>query len=91
MVEIREDEEILREQAVERLKRKRDFTAHLLAYLMVNTVLIVVWAMTGAGFFWPIFPLVGWGIGLGFHAWDTFSRPPSEERIQEEMDHLRAA
>ncbi|HEX6262660.1 MAG TPA: 2TM domain-containing protein [Actinomycetota bacterium] len=91
MVETREDEEVLREQAVERLKRKRDFTAHLLAYVMVNTVLIVVWAMTGAAFFWPIFPLAGWGVGLGFHAWDTFSRPPSEERIREEMDHLRAA
>ncbi len=27
-------------------------------------VLIVIWAATGAGYFWPIWPLLGWGIGL---------------------------
>lgn len=93
MIETKErrEETNLRELAVARLRKKRDFTAHLLAYLMVNTVLVVVWAMTEVGFFWPILPLTGWGIGLGFHAWDTFSRPPTEERIHEEMDRLRAA
>ena len=79
----------LRDQAVVRLNKKREFWAHLLAYLMVNTILVVVWAMTGAAFFWPIFPLMGWGIGMAFHAWDTFGRPPSEERIRREMEQLR--
>ena len=27
-------------------------------------MLIVIWAATGAGYFWPIWPLLGWGIGL---------------------------
>jgi hypothetical protein len=84
----REDEE-LREQAIARLGKKREFGAHLLAYVMVNTLLVVVWAVTGAGFFWPVFPLMGWGIGLIFHAWDTFSGTPSEDRISREMDRLR--
>ena len=26
------------------------------------------WAITGHGFFWPFFPIMGWGIGLGMHA-----------------------
>ena len=34
------------------------------AFLAVNLVLIVIWAATGAGYFWPIWPLLGWGIGL---------------------------
>ena len=34
------------------------------AYLAVNLVLIVIWAATGAGYFWPLWPLLGWGIGL---------------------------
>ena len=78
----------LREQAVKRLKDKRDFKAHLLAYVLVNTMLVAVWAMTGVGFFWPLFPLMGWGIGLAFHAWDVYGRPPTEERIRHEMELL---
>lgn len=87
--EERTDEE-LRKEAIVRLGKKRDFGAHLLAYVLVNGLLIVLWAVTGAGFFWPLFPLMGWGIGVAFHAWDTYGRPPTEERIRREMDRLRA-
>jgi hypothetical protein len=79
----------LRERALARLKAKREFTAHLLAYVLVNALLISIWAMTGADFFWPIFPLLGWGIGLAFHGWETYSGEPSEEKIQREIDRLR--
>ena len=34
------------------------------AFLAVNLVLLVIWAATGAGYFWPIWPLLGWGLGL---------------------------
>jgi 2TM domain len=40
-------------------------------------------------FFWPVFPIVGWGIGLFFHARATFwTGRYSEDRIQREMDKL---
>jgi vacuolar-type H+-ATPase subunit I/STV1 len=84
----RPKEESLREEAVTRLKKRRDFGAHVLAYLMVNGFLVLVWALTGGGFFWPLFPLGGWGIGLVFHAWDTFSPGPSEERIRREIERM---
>ena len=58
----------LREQAIARLKRKRDFGAHLFVYLVVNGFLIGIWAFIGAGFFWPVFLLFGWGIGLVLNA-----------------------
>lgn len=79
----------LRERAIVRLKKKRDFQAHLLAYLSVNAFLIAVWAITGSGLFWPMFPMLGWGIGLFFHAWDTYTWGLSEQRISREMDRLR--
>jgi hypothetical protein len=44
--------------------------------------------MTGAGFFWPVIPIIGWGIGLFFHGWDTFSGNPKEARIRREMERL---
>jgi 2TM domain len=79
----------LRERALERLKKKSEFRAHLLAYVLVNAFLVVIWAVTGADFFWPVFPIAGWGIGLAFHAWDTYGdREPTEEQVRREMDRL---
>ena len=43
------DDEALRERAVKRLKKQRDFRIHLLMYVQFNGLLVVIWAMTGAG------------------------------------------
>lgn len=76
-----------REAAVKRLKEKRDFWQHLVVYVLVNGLLIVVWWVTNRpGHFWPLWPLLGWGIGLAMHAWETFRRPISEEAIRKEME-----
>jgi hypothetical protein len=85
-------EQDLREQAVERLKKKRDFKAHLLIYVLVNAFLVVIWAVSrdGDDFFWPIFVIIGWGIGVVANAWDVYGRKPiSEDEIRRETDRLR--
>lgn len=41
------------------LQRWRDFTAHLTAYLTINSLFILTWLSTGRGQFWPAYPLVG--------------------------------
>jgi uncharacterized membrane protein len=75
-----------RQAAIRRLKAKRDFRIHMGVYLIVNTMLVVIWAVTGAGFFWPIWPIAGWAIGLAFHAFTVyFRRPISEDDIQAEI------
>jgi hypothetical protein len=80
----------LREQAITRLKKKRDFATHVVVYVLVNAFLVAIWAFTGADFFWPIFPILGWGIGLGANAWDVYGRRPiSEGDIEQEMSRLR--
>ena len=83
------DEADLRKRAEKRIEAKRGLGAHALAYLLVNGSLVVIWYMTGDGFFWPAFPILGWGIGLAFNAWDVYSPAPSEARIRAEMDRLR--
>jgi hypothetical protein len=36
-----------------------------------------------------MFPLLGWGIGLAFHAWDAYApETPSEDRIRREMERM---
>jgi hypothetical protein len=80
--------ENLREQAVKRLQKKRDFHIHLLIYTMVNATLVLVWWMTGAPWFWPIIPIAAWGIGVVANAWDAYGRVPTEHQIQQEMERL---
>jgi|SRR5690242_4287944 2TM domain-containing protein len=87
--------DVLRERAVKRLKKRRDFYTHLLVFTLVNAFIVAIWAVTGSGFFWPIFPIVGWGIGLVMNAWDTFRDEDfDEEQIQREIrrieDHRRS-
>jgi hypothetical protein len=76
-----------REEAIKQLRKKRGLQAHVLAYVTVNLFLVGIWAFTTpGGFFWPMFPLLGWGIGLAFNVWDVYSPEEfSEERIQREM------
>jgi 2TM domain len=80
----------LRDFAIARLRKKRELQAHLIAYVTVNLFLIGIWyASTPDGFFWPMLPLLGWGIGLIFHVWDVVSPEAfSEDRIQREMQRV---
>ncbi|MGE5858486.1 MAG: 2TM domain-containing protein [Solirubrobacterales bacterium] len=84
-------EEELRKAAISSIKRKREFTQHVVSYLVVNAVLIGIWAISGAGYFWPAWVIGGWGIGLVIHAWDTYGRRRmvSEDEVSREMDRLR--
>jgi 2TM domain len=83
-------EQQLRERAVQRLKKKRDFHTHVLIYVAVNAFLVAIWAVTSGGYFWPIFPILGWGIAVVANAWDVYGRKPiSEEEIRREADRLR--
>jgi hypothetical protein len=81
-------QDTLREEALLRLKKKRDLTAHAMAYVAINGFLVVIWATVTGGFFWPVFPLFGWGIGLFFHAWDVYKGEPTEEDISREMERI---
>lgn len=80
-----------REAAIARLKAKRDFRTHLMAYVAVNAFLIAIWMLTGGnngGYFWPAWVLAGWGIGVVMHAWETFQSPISEQAIQRQMEKM---
>ena len=83
-------DDTLRERAIKRLKKRRDFFGHLLVYVLVNGFLVVIWAVTDIhGFFWPIFPIVGWGIAVVLNAWDAFRNDEFDEaQIRREMQRL---
>jgi hypothetical protein len=92
MMEVERRTELeLRQQAISRAGKKRDFRVHIRVYVAVNLTLVGIWAVTGSGFFWPIFPMLGWGIGVAANAWDAYGRKPiSDDEIRREMEQLQS-
>jgi len=79
-----------REQAIERLKKKRDLTGHVVAYIVVNAALWTIWAVTGAGYPWPAWVTGGWAIGLLLNVWDVHFRAPiTNADVEREMGRLQ--
>ena len=54
--------------------QRRDFYGHLLSYVLVNMFLVVINLVTVPSYFWAIWPILGWGLGLAFHGVETFFR-----------------
>jgi hypothetical protein len=83
----------LRDQALRRLKQRRDFHTHVFVFLVVNAVFWGAWVIIGATtdswFPWPLFVTLAWGIGVAGNAWDVYVRRPiSETEVQHEIDRL---
>jgi len=70
---------------------------HLTVYVLVNLMLVAIWAAGGGGYFWPIWPILGWGIGLGAHAAPVIAgvgtrrrRPPRPLTAPASVDEVAA-
>ena len=81
----------LRELAVRNLKKRRDFHAHLLVYVLFNGFLALIWWMlTPDTFFWPVIPIVLWGIGVVMNGYDVyFGQDFGEEDIDREIQRMQ--
>ena len=55
------DEQIY-EEAAKRVKDRKRFYSGLATYLIVNAVLVVIWALSGRGYMWFLWPLGIWGV-----------------------------
>ena len=81
----------LRERAVKQLRKRRDLATHAVVYVLVNAFLVGIWLLTGdGGFFWPIFPMAGWGIAVALNAWDVWRGDEfTPTAIERQMRRLR--
>ena len=78
----------LRAAAVKRIKAKRDFWRTFGIFVIFWLILTAVWALSGGGYFWPMWAMFGMGIVLlfiGFGAYGPAERQPSEQEINDEM------
>ena len=81
-----------RQQAIRRIQAKRGFKVHFAVYLAVNAILVVIWAFLSVGFFWPIWSVFGWGIGVAAHAASVYLRPGeiTDADIDRELSRSRS-
>lgn len=63
-----QEKEIMKRRQVSNSHRLQKIKPHLISYLVVNLFLIVLNLIVSPGYFWAIYPLLGWGLGLGLHA-----------------------
>ncbi|TLV00993.1 2TM domain-containing protein [Dyadobacter luticola] len=84
-----------RDQQIWRKAKKRaGFKMHLRTYLIVNTGLWLLYLATGypnlseAGVPWPIFPMLGWGIGLASHYFAAYGGIDENTIAQREYEKL---
>jgi hypothetical protein len=68
--------------------QRRGFFSHLASYVIVNSFLIILDLMRDGQLNWAMYPLLGWGIGIAFHAFGSFNR--NSEDFQEEFEAWRA-
>lgn len=77
-------DEQLREFARKQIKKKREFVNTAIAFVVVNLMMVAIWYLTSpTEYFWPIWVIFGWGIGLIFQFIDAFVRPMSPRPITE--------
>ena len=80
------------EEAKKRVEEKKGFFIHLTVYIIINIMLVLIWAfLAGGGFPWFVFPLGGWGIGLIFHFLGVFvfSGKLDKGAIEKEAEKIR--
>ncbi len=98
-------EEEIFEEAKKRVKAKRDYYRHLGAYLVVNAVLIIIWALSGdagrqtygpgdwTGGKWFLWPLCIWGafVILNFLQVFVFKTSVGGEKkaIEKEIERIK--
>lgn len=86
-----------REHAIAALKRKRKFAQDFAAYLAVNGLLWVIWAIgdrsMNGSIPWPAWVSIVWGFFLALDGWRAYARwpkglntPITESEIEREIE-----
>ena len=79
-----------REKARQRLEKKNKFRGDVAAYVVINAFLVVIWAVSGRGYFWPGWVMGGWGVFLLLDAWNLYFRAPvTEADVDRELGRRR--
>ncbi|TDH26215.1 2TM domain-containing protein [Segetibacter sp. 3557_3] len=73
-------------------RRRASFKWNLRSYVILNVLFVIVWYFSsGPGsYYWPIWPMLGWGIGLASHYFSAYHEGRFNT-IEKEYDKLKQA
>jgi len=82
------NENLSYQRAKDKVEQLKGFYGNLISYCIVIPVLILINLQSSNNFQWFWFPMLGWGMGLTFHALETFGYGKSweERKINELMN-----
>ena len=89
-----EENEILR-KAKKRVRAKKGFYIHLTTYVIVMSFLFFINLMTSPNFWWFLFPLAGWAMGIAGHYFTVFgllgvgNRDWERKEVAKELERLQ--
>ena len=57
-------------------KARAGFRWSFISYFIVNAFFVVIWFFSAGpeSYFWPIWPMMGWGMGIAFQYFHAFHR-----------------
>jgi hypothetical protein len=90
------DEKAAYLKAQKRMEDIKGFYGHLMSYVIVNSGLAVLNLVTYPQYWWFLYPVVFWGIGLGVHAMAVYNFVPflgkdwEDKKIQEIIEKEKA-
>jgi 2TM domain len=62
----------MKKQQISNSQKRREFKSHLMSFIVINGFLILLNLFTSPSYFWAIYPLLGWGLGLLLHGIKTY-------------------
>lgn len=78
----------LYEHARKRVKSRKKFYSHIFSWVLMSAFFILLNIFT-SDYFWAIFPILGWGIGVAFHGIQVFSDEWEDQEVGKEYERLK--
>ncbi|HEX6332659.1 MAG TPA: 2TM domain-containing protein [Flavisolibacter sp.] len=75
-------------------RRRASFKKHLATYVIMNAFFWALWIFSDqrdygrSGLPWPVWPMLGWGIGLTFHFLNAYVNTGASS-VEKEYDKLK--
>jgi len=74
------------ERAERRVKQLKSFYSHLVTYIGGMVVLFFVDYTDRGGTWWFYWPLLGWGVAVAIHAFETFGTGWEKKKIRQLLE-----
>ncbi len=78
----------LYDQVRTRVKSRKKFYSHILTWVIMSVFFILINLFT-TDYFWAIFPILAWGIGVAFHGIQVFSDEWEDQEVEREYHRLK--